>query len=291
MIRKYTSIAMLLVAALMLTACGGAGGAGNNQANVANTFDSNHVIAVYTREDGSGTRDAFVSVTGVGDNMYGEAGVENDTAGVRTKVEGNPYAIGYVSAGSLNDNVKALGINGVSPSDATIMDGSYTLQRPLLVCINEESAKVDLVQDFITFMLSSEGQDISATSWTKVDVGAPAYATRGLSGTLKVGGSTSVEPLMQRLREAYIVHNPGVVIEISGGGSGTGISEATSGVIDIGMSSRSLRDNEKEALQDINIALDGVAVIVNTSNPAANMTLEQVKAVYTGETTKWSDIK
>jgi len=139
-------------------------------------------------------------------------------------------------------------------------------------------------------MLSAEGQEQSGTNWTKVDVSAPAYTASGLTGTLRVGGSTSVDPLMQRMREAYLVHNPGVNIEISGGGSGTGISEATSGVIDIGMSSRALRDNEKEALTDIDIALDGVAVIVNPGNPINNITIEQVKSIFTGEVTRWSGI-
>ena len=264
---------------------------GNGETNTpADNFDASRVIAVFTREDGSGTRDAFVSITGVGDNMYVEAGVENETAGIRTKVESNPYAIGYISVGSLNNTVKAVSIEGVVPSDETIMDGSYTLQRPLLVCINEEKAQNELVQDFIAFMLSAEGQEISATRWTKVDVNAPAYTTSGLTGTLKVGGSTSVEPLMQPLREAYMAHNPGVEIEISGGGSGTGISEATNGVIDIGMSSRALRDNEKEALEAINIALDGVAVIVNPDNPVNDMTIEQVREIFTGEVTRWTGV-
>jgi len=253
-------------------------------------FNSDRVIAVYTREDGSGTRDAFVSITGVGGDMYVEAIVNNQTDQILTNVEMNETAIGYVSVGSLNPNVKALEIDGVSPSDATIMNGSYKLQRPLLVCINADSEANPLVQDFIDFMLSSEGQDIAATRWTKIDSNAPAYTSGGLSGTLKVGGSTSVDPLMQALSQAYKVHNPNVVIEISGGGSGTGISEATSGVLDIGMSSRALRDNEKEALSDIDIALDGVAVIVNPANPVTGMTIDQVREIFTGEVTRWSEV-
>jgi len=257
----------------------------------ANDFDADRVIAVFTREDGSGTRDAFVSITGVGDDMYNEAGVESDTAGIVTKVENNPYAIGYISVGSLNDRVKALSINGVSPSDDTIMSGAYTLQRPLLICINGDSEQNDLVQDFIKFMLSAQGQAISATRWTMVDPNAPDYTSSGLIGTLKIGGSTSVEPLMQPLRQAYIDINPGIEIEISGGGSGTGISEATSGVIDIGMSSRALRDGEREALTAINIALDGVAVIVNPDNPITEMSIVQVKDIFTGAVTRWSGVE
>jgi phosphate transport system substrate-binding protein len=254
------------------------------------TFDADRVIAVYTREDGSGTRDAFVSITGVGGDMYVEAVVINETNEILTKVEESEFAIGYVSVGSLSDRVNALSIDGVIPSNETIMDGSYTLQRPLLVCVNADKAENELVQDFIAFMLSAEGQEISATRWTKVDVDAPSYTPSGLSGTLKVGGSTSVDPLMQAMRQAYIVLNPSVEIEISGGGSGTGISEATSGVLDIGMSSRALRDEEKANLTDINIALDGVAVIVNPANPVTGMTIEQIKTIFTGEVTRWSEI-
>jgi len=266
--------------------------ASGNQApgQPASTFDASRIIAVYTREDGSGTRDAFVSITGVGGDMYVEAIVNNQTDQILTNVETNENAIGYVSVGSLNPNVKALEINGVAPSDATIMDGSYTLQRPLLVCLNADSERNPLVQDFIAFMLSAEGQGISATRWTMVDSNAPAYTSGGLSGTLKVGGSTSVDPLMQAMSQAYRVHNPNVVIEISGGGSGTGISEATSGVLDIGMSSRALRDNEKDALTDIDIALDGVAVIVNPANPNNGMTIDQVREIFTGEVERWNQV-
>ena len=259
-------------------------------AQPADDFDASRVIAVFTREDGSGTRDAFVSITGVGGDMYVEAVVENETNQILTKVEENQYAIGYVSVGSLSPKVKALEIDGVAPSDATIMDKSYTLQRPLLVCVNADNENSALVKDFISFMLSAEGQDISATKWTKIDTNAPAYSASGLSGTLKVGGSTSVEPLMQALSQAYKGHNPGIDIEISGGGSGTGISEATSGVIDIGMSSRALRDGEVDELTAINIALDGVAIIVNPGNPIADISIEQIKDIFTGAVTRWSDV-
>jgi len=256
----------------------------------ADDFDADRVIAVFTREDGSGTRDAFVSLTGVGDDMYVEAVVESETNQILTKIETNEIAIGYVSVGSINPSVKALEIDGVAPSNETIMDGSYILQRPLLVCVNAEKENDPLVKDFIAFMISAEGQEESASKWTMVDANAPSYISAGLSGVLKVGGSTSVEPLMQKLAEAYIALNPGVDIEISGGGSGTGINEATEGIIDIGMSSRNLKDEEKGALTATNIALDGVAVIVNPANPITQMTIEQVRAIFTGEVTRWNAV-
>ena len=253
-------------------------------------FDADRVIAVFTREDGSGTRDAFVSLTGVGDDMYVEAVVESETNQILTKVESNETAIGYVSVGSLSENVKALEIDGVAPSNDTIMDGSYKLQRPLLVCVNADNENDPLVKDFIEFMVSAEGQEHSASRWTVIDADAPSYTSAGLSGVLKVGGSTSVEPLMQRMAEAYIALNPDVDIEISGGGSGVGINEATEGIIDIGMSSRGLKDEEKGALTATIIALDGVAVIINPANPVTSMTTEQVRAIFTGEITRWNQL-
>ena len=256
----------------------------------ADDFNTDRIIAVFTREDGSGTRDAFVSITGVGDDMYIEAVVQNGTSQILTGVETNETAIGYVSVGSLSPSVKALEIDGVVPSDATIVDGSYKLQRPFLVVVTDEKKADPLVQDFLDFMLSAEGQAISSSTWTSAVSNPTAYSSNGLGGTLKIGGSTSVDPLMQRMREAYIALNPDVIIEISGGGSGTGISEATSGMLDIGMSSRDLRESEKEALTDIIIALDGVAVIVNAANPLTGLALEQVKDIFTGEITRWNQL-
>jgi len=253
-------------------------------------FDADRVIAVFTREDGSGTRDAFVSITGVDDDMYIEAVVQNETAQILTSVETNDTGIGYVSVGSLSDSVKALEIDGVLPSDDTIMSGAYSLQRPFLVAVTDEKKNDPLVQDFIDFMLSDEGQALSASRWTQSENNPSAYAPSGLSGVIKVGGSTSVEPLMQQMREAYIALNPDVEIEISGGGSGTGINEATEGILDIGMSSRELRDNEKEALTDIPIALDGVAVIVNAANPLTGLSLDQVREIFVGEITRWNQV-
>ena len=253
-------------------------------------FDPDRVIAIFTREDGSGTRDAFVSITGVGDDMYIEAVVQNETAQILTSVETNETGIGYVSVGSLSDSVKALAIDGVMPSNETIMNGTYALQRPFLVVVTDDKKNDPLVQDFIDFMLSDEGQELSARRTTQAMNNPAAYSPSGLSGVIKVGGSTSVEPLMQLMREAYIALNPGVEIEISGGGSGTGINEATEGILDIGMSSRELRDNEKEALTDIPIALDGVAVIVNAVNPLTGLSLDEVKEIFVGEKTRWNQL-
>jgi phosphate transport system substrate-binding protein len=263
---------------------------GNNDTNGGSAdFDTTRRIAVYTREDGSGTRDAFASITGVGDDMYLEAVVLTTGGELRSSVAGNGYGIGYVSVGSLNDTVKALTIGGVMPSDATIVDGSYPIQRPFLIVTNNDNDANPLVKDFIAFVLSAQGQEHSSTNWTS-EGNTGDYTPAGLSGTLRIGGSTSVNPLMELLKAAYENLNPGVSIEISGGGSGNGISEATSGMIEIGMSSRELRDNEKASLNEYTIALDGVAVIVNTANPLTDIDMETVKGIFTGEITMWNEI-
>ena len=252
-------------------------------------FDADRVIAVFTREDGSGTRDAFASITGVGDDMYVEAVVLTSGGEIRTGVSENLYGIGYISVGSLNDTVKALTIGGVMPSSDTIVDGSYAIQRPFLLVTNDEKDSDELVQDFLAFAMSAQGQQEVSTSWTSAG-DAGDYSPSGLSGTLRIGGSTSVNPLMELLKAAYTEINPGVNIEISGGGSGQGIEEATNGVIDIGMSSRNLKDGEKEALNEYIIALDGVAVIVNIDNPLSNVDIDTVKEIFIGGLTRWSEI-
>ncbi|MCL2717796.1 MAG: substrate-binding domain-containing protein [Lachnospiraceae bacterium] len=309
MIKKTLSLALSSILVFtLLTACGSettsnSSSTNSNESNTATTneptpqtdnnetasdFDSDRIIGVFTREDGSGTRDAFVSITGVGDDMYGDAAVKTETNEIIASVEGNAFAISYVSLGSLNDRIKTVNIDGVAPSAATIKDGSYAIQRPFLVCVSDEKLNDELVKDFIDFILSAQGQAISAARWIDAVDNAPEYTPSGLTGTLKVGGSTSVDPLMQSLRTAYLDLNPGMEIEISGGGSGTGISEAASGVIDIGMSSRGLRDSEKEGLTDFVIALDGVAVIVNVANPVENLTMDIVKSIFTGEIVRWN---
>ena len=256
----------------------------------ANSFDYDRVIGVHTRESGSGTRDAFVSITGVGDDMYEEAVVLGSTNEIRTAVAGSEYAIGYISVGSINDEIKTLTVDGIFPSDATILDGSYALQRPLLVCVTDEMLANEIVADFIAYMISPQGQENIGSSWTAISDPGADYEASGLTGELRVGGSTSVEPLMLRMVEGYNALNPGVDIDVSATGSGAGISGAGEGELDIGMSSRELREAELETLTPIVIALDGVAVIVNMVNPLENLTLDQIREIFVGEITRWNQI-
>jgi len=261
-------------------------------------FNTNREITVVSRESGSGTRGAFVEITGVQvsadgtttDRTSPEAVIGNNTNAIMTNVSGDTYAIGYISSGSVNDTVKALNIEGVAPTAANILSGSYLISRPFIIITG--SALSPVAQDFVNFILSKEGQDrVVERGFVPVDGNAAAFVSNRASGAIVVGGSTSVEPLMGRLREDYLAINPNATIEVHGTGSGAGITGAQDGVVDIGMSSRDIRDSERERLdQVITIAVDGIAVIVNKENPLNNITVEQVRDIYIGQTTRWNTI-
>lgn len=305
--KKKLSVVIAMVLTLaMLAACGGGDTPANdtpandtpandtpaNDAPAAETsnFDTGRTIAVHTREDGSGTRDAFVSLTGVGDDMYEEAVVLGSTNEIRNAVSTNEYAIGYVSVGSLNEEVKALTVDGVAPSNDTILDGSYSIQRPFLLCVTDAALENELVADFIAFVVSPQGQEQVGSSYTPIANPGPDYEGGGMSGELRVGGSTSVEPLLLRMVEAYREINPDVTIDVSAEGSGAGINGAIAGELDIGMSSRELRDTELPELTPITIALDGVAVVVNPANPMTDISLDMIHDIFIGEVTNWSGV-
>jgi len=253
-------------------------------------FDFDRPIAVFTREDGSGTRDAFVDATGVGDDMSVEAGVLTSTGSIRTAVAENELAISYVSVGSLNDEVRAIAIDGVYPSHDTVRDGSYALSRRFLLAFTEESIADPLVQDFLDFVLSAEGQELLAGSWTPAVANPAAFTSSDLSGSLTISGSTSVAPAMDLLAEAYMDLNPNVQIDVMSTGTGTGLEQAATGVADIGMASRELREGERENLDYIAMLLDGVAVIVNVANPLPGLTMDQVREIFVTGTLRWSDV-
>lgn len=288
--KKIASIlGALLILAGALAGCGG----GSSPA----AFDDSVAVTVVSREDGSGTRGAFIELFGVEekqddgtkvDMTTAEAVTVNSTAVMMTTVAGDPYAIGYISLGSLNDTVKALSIDGTAPSVEAIKDGSYTIARPFNIATMDGLSAT--AQDFVDYILSQEGQKVVEDSGYIPLDGAAAYSGTKPSGKIVVAGSSSVTPVMEKLKEAYLVLNPNAEIEIQQSDSSTGMSAAIDGICDIGMASRELKDSELEAgLTPTVIAMDGIAVIVNNDNPITGTTKDQVKAIYTGEATLWSD--
>ena len=256
-------------------------------------------ITVVSREEGSGTRGAFIELTGVEeknadgvkvDNTTEEAVVTNSTNVMMTTVAGDESAIGYISLGSLNETVKALQIDGVDATVENIKNGAYTLARPFNIATKEGLS--DVAQDFVNYIMSAEGQQVIADNkYIPLD-DAPAYEGKQVSGKIVVAGSSSVTPVMQKLAEAYQVVNPNAEIEVQQSDSTTGMQSAIDGICDIGMASRDLKDSEKEAgLNGQTIAMDGIAVIVNQNNDLTTLTLAQVKSIFTGEVTEWENVK
>ena len=255
-------------------------------------------ITVVSREGGSGTRGAFVELMGVEvkgedgtkrDMTTEEAVIANSTDVVMQNVASDKNAIGYISLGSLNDTVKAVAIDGAVPSVETIKDGSYKVARPFYIATQGEISEV--TKDFISFILSAEGQAVVGGSYIKVDDAAPAYAGTKPEGKVVIAGSSSVTPVMEKLAEAYKAVNDKATLEIQMSDSTAGMTGAMDGTCDIGMASRELKESEAAALTGTVIAMDGIAVIVNNENAANCLTGEQVKGIYTGEITSWADVK
>lgn len=258
-------------------------------------FDTSQTINVISREDGSGTRGAFVEIVGVedadgNDDTYLEAVIQNSTNGVMTTVAGDEYSIGYISLGSLNDTVASVNVDGAEATTDNIKSGAYPISRPFNIAYQEGLA--ELPQDFVNFIMSADGQAIVAdNSLIEAVDGAEAYEASGLSGTIVVGGSTSVTPVMEKLSEAYEGLNDGVSIEIQSTGSSAGMTAAMEGSADIGMASRDLKDSEKEALSYEAIAIDGIAVIVSNENPIRDLSMDEIQSIFLGELTTWSEVE
>lgn len=260
-------------------------------------FNNKKAISVLSREEGSGTRGAFIELFGIEkkgedgkktDFTTDEAVVTNSTAVMLAGVAGNRYAVGYVSLGSLNESVKAVKIEGAVPSVANINSGAYKISRPFNVAVKENLSPA--ARDFLDFVLSDEGQKIVGAN-KYIQVQSKAYKSSMAEGKVVVSGSSSVSPLMEKLSEAYGSVNPNVKIELQTSDSSTGVSNAAAGTCDIGMASRGLKDSEKaKGLQEITIALDGIAVIVNKENPLENLTKEDVEAIFTGKTKRWNEV-
>lgn len=253
-------------------------------------------INVISREEGSGTRGALVEITGVEaddvDNTTPNAAIQNGTNNVMTYVAGDAQSIGYISMGSLNDTVKALSVDGAEITDENVISGDYPVSRPFNIVYKEEQID-DLTKDFISFILSKEGQDIAAEADVLAyDSNAAAYEKADdFEGTIRVQGSTSVDHYMQMLQEAYKELQPGVNFDHTANGSGAGITAAIDGNADIGMASREIKQEElDEGLTGAAIAIDGIAVIVSPENPTENLTLEQIRQIFTGEIENWDDL-
>lgn len=278
-------------------------------------------IGVVSREDGSGTRGAFVEIVGVVDEDDNDmttldAVIQNSTNGVMQTVAGDSQAIGYISLGSVDDSIKVVPIDGVEASAENVTNGTYPIARPFNVAWSNEGDLSEVAADFLTFIHSADGQAIveeegyvqvtpkadeeaateeesteeSTEESSEEAVELPAYEAAGLEGTVEVVGSTSVTPVMEKLAEAYSALNEGVTINITSNGSSAGMEAAMNGTADLGMASRELDEEEQAALNFDAIAIDGIAVIAHPENPISGLTLENVKQIFLGEVTEWEEV-
>ncbi|MEA4969718.1 MAG: substrate-binding domain-containing protein [Candidatus Pelethousia sp.] len=299
--------AYIMVAALLATGLTGCVGANTNGdgagAEGGGANDSGAEITgkinVISREDGSGTRGAFIELFGVEekdadgkkvDMTLDAAEITNSTSVMMTSVAGSKSSIGYISLGSLNDTVKALKIEGVAPSAAAIKDGSYAISRPFNIAVGANVSEA--AKDFMAFIMSEEGQAIVEGKGYIAVENSGAYSATAAAGKVVVAGSSSVTPVMEALKEAYQAVNTSVEVEIQQSDSTTGMNSVIEGICDVGMASRELKESELAAgITPTVIALDGIAVIVNKDNPLENLSKEQVKGIYTGSITDWSEAR
>ncbi len=283
-LKKITALALTVMASASVFA--------------APKFNSKKTISVMSREEGSGTRGAFIELFGVEqknssgkkvDYTTEEAAITNSTSVMLTSVAGDIYSIGYVSLGSLNDSVKALKIEGVDATVSNIKNKSYKISRPFNIAVKEKLSAP--AQDFVNFIMSSEGQKIVEKN-KYIAVESKSFTSNKASGKVVVAGSSSVSPVMEKLIEAYKSVNPNARIELQTSDSTTGVTNAANGTCDIGMASRGLKETEKaKGLKEITIAIDGIAVVVNKANPLVNAKIETVRDIYMGKIQKWSEIK
>lgn len=289
--KKVTGILLVAAMVLSLAACSGTDGKTEG-------FDASQAISVNSREEGSGTRGAFVELFGVEqkdadgnkvDYTTEEAAVNNSTSVMMVAVANNPYGIGYISLGSLDNTVKAVKIDGAEATVENIKSGAYSASRPFNIAAKDDISEA--ARDFIDYIMSADGQAVIEANGYISAGDAAAFAGSQASDKVVVAGSSSVTPVMEKLAEAYKEVNPNAQIEIQESDSTNGMNAAIDGTCDIGMASRALKDSEREAgLTETTIAIDGIAVIVNNHNTAEDLTTEQVMKIYTGEITVWSDI-
>lgn len=296
--KKILSLGLAaLMTVFALTGCGADKGTDNNNGGTGTGTDA---ISVLTREEGSGTRGAFIELLGIEeknangkkvDKTIDTAETTNSTSVMITTVQGNKAAIGYISLGSLDKSkVKALKVDGAEAAVDNVKSGEYKVARPFNIATKGDATGV--ASDFIKFILSADGQAVVEKNGYISEGNTGAYKASGQKGKITIGGSSSVTPVMEKLKEAYVKLNPDVTIDVQQNDSSSGMKGAIDGIYDIGMASRDVKDSEKEAgLNSIKIALDGIAVIVNKDNTLDSITSEQIKNIYTGSLTKWSEIK
>lgn len=290
--KRFLALFTATVISMSMVGCGN-----SNDGDSAAEFDASYEITVVSREDGSGTRGAFVELVGVEQkNEDGEkvdyttedAIIVNSTSSVMTTVAGDEYAIGYISLGSLDDSVKALKVEGVEATEENIKSGDYVVARPFNIATKSEVSEI--TQDFINFILSTEGQAIVSEN-KYISLEGETFESTNPSGKIVIAGSSSVSPLMEKLMEAYLTINENAEIELQTNDSTTGMNWTIEGICDIGMASRELKDSELQSgLVGTVIATDGIAVIVNKVNVLEDITTEQIKNIYVGETYTWDEI-
>lgn len=300
-LKKFLAVAAIIaMTAVSAAGCGSKEETtdGGQDTKTETSWDSSNDISVVSREDGSGTRGAFIELFGVeekdenGEKMdmtTEEAAITNSTSVMINTVAGNEYAIGYISLASLDDNVKAVKIDGAEATVDNIKSGSYKIQRPFNIVTKDGLS--DVAQDFVNYIMSTEGQQIvEDNNGIPMDDVKP-YEGNGASGKIVVSGSSSVSPIMEKLKEAYLAVNTGAEIEIQTNDSTTGVTSVIDGLCDIGMASRELKDTETEqGVTATVIALDGIAVIVNNDSAMDELSSEQVKSIYTGEALTWDEV-
>ena len=293
------SAAVLALGLFGLFGCAGNGdgASGATDGGASASTSPSGEVSVYSREDGSGTRGAFIELFGIeekdanGDKVdltTPTAAITNSTSVMMTSVAGDANAIGYISLGSLNNTVKALSIDGAEATAENVKSGTYKVARPFNIVTKDGVS--DVAQDFIDYIMSSDGQKVvEENGCISVADNADSYKASGKSGKIVIAGSSSVTPVMEKLAEAYKALNPDVAIEVNQSDSTTGVNMATEGTCDIGMVSRELKDSESGVKATV-IAQDGIAVIVNPDASMDELTSDQVKGIYTGELTTWEDV-
>lgn len=295
--RKFLGSALVVALSVAcLAGCGAKDQAADGSS--ASGSDSSAAISVLSREDGSGTRGAFIELFGIEeedesgekvDMTTPDASITNSTSVMMSGVANDVNAIGYISLGSLNDTVKAVSIDGAEASVENVENGTYGIVRPFNIVVKEDSM-TPVAKDFVNYIMSTDGQAV-VTDNGYISVSDEAYTTDNSEGKLVVGGSSSVSPVMEKLIEAYSAVNPNAEIELQTTDSTTGVSSTVEGTYDIGMASRELKDDEAaQGVTSTMIAQDGIAVIVNNENTVDALTSDQVKSVFTGETTSWGDL-